>query len=91
MVELNPAEQMNYDMNILDSYKSDRDNLLVELELQSTKIKGLNNELAIEKNKLYNIQEDIDAIDNRFIEIMKRRNMKSAKGFTLVARKTIHL
>lgn len=87
MVELNPGEQMNYDMSVLDSYKSDRDNLLVDLELQSTKIKGLMNELAVEKNKLSNIQEDIDAIDNRFIEIMKRRNMKSAKGYTLVSRK----
>lgn len=87
MVEMNPGEQLNYDMSILDSYKSDRDKLIIDLELQSAKIKGLTNELAIEKNKLSNIQEDIDAISNRFIEVMKRRNMKTAEGFTLVERK----
>lgn len=87
MVEMNPGEQLNYDMSILDSYKSDRDKLIIDLELQSAKIKGLTNELAIEKNKLSNIQEDIDAINNRFIEVMKRRNMKTAEGFTLVERK----
>jgi len=81
---MNPTEQVEYDVSLLNTLFDARNNIKQSIKSQAEIVKDIKEKLNIEINLINSFYDNLKDIDKELIEIMNRRNMKTTHNHTII-------